>query len=141
MLSIPVSEEETCGRLEAAGAMFLHEEPSMPFNSDGTLTIPHTFQELALGNTVDADFVRRNAGVRTRLASALDRAAEAIETMLEDASGVTRWMSVDQLLELLAQLPPDIPVQAEGCGCVNDVKGVGLYRLGPDNRDGPRASS
>ena len=47
-------------------------------------------------------------------------------------------MSVDQLLELLAQLPPDIPVQAEGCDCVNDVKGVGLYRLGPDNRDGPR---
>ena len=170
MLSVPLSEEETYGRLEAAGDRFLHEEPSIPFSSDEILTIPHTFQELALGNTVDADFVRRNAGVRRHLARVLNCTAGAMPgDVLEDA----RWMSVDQypengsilvtwsanppgqprgpgggrehppltvgrLLELLAQLPPDIPVQAEGCDCVNDAKGVGLYRLGPDDRDGPR---
>ena len=172
MLSIPESEEEACDRLEAAGARLLHEEPSMPFSSDGRLTIPHTFQELALGNAVDADFVRRNAGVRRRLARALDRTAEA---MPKDALEVSRWMSVDQdpengsilvtwsanppgqprgpgggrdhpsltvgqLLELLAQLPPDIPVRAEGCDCVNDVKGVGLYRLGQTTGRGHAAS-
>ena len=39
---------------------------------------------------------------------------------------------------LLEQLPPDMPVQAEGCDCVNEVKGVGVYRHGPDDEKGPQ---
>ena len=31
-----------------------------------------------------------------------------------------------------------MPVQAEGCDCVNGVKGVGIYRLAPDNKEGPQ---
>ena len=29
-------------------------------------------------------------------------------------------------------------MQAEGCVCVNKVKGVGIYRLEPDNEEGPQ---
>ena len=31
-----------------------------------------------------------------------------------------------------------MPVQAEGCDCVNEVKGVGVYRLAPDDEGGPQ---
>ena len=37
MLSISLSEKETCDRLESAGARLLREEPSMPFNRDTTI--------------------------------------------------------------------------------------------------------
>ena len=47
-------------------------------------------------------------------------------------------LTVGELIALLQQLPPDMPVQAEGCDCVNKVKGVGLYRHGPDNEEGPQ---
>ena len=170
VISIPRSESDACIQMEAAGCRFLHEEPSIPFSADGLLTIPQTFQALALGNTVDADLVRRNAGIRGRLASALDRTAEAVP---KESLEPVRWMSVDQdpengtilvtwtpnppgqpqgwsggrdhppltvgrMMELLAHLPPEMPVEAEGCDCVNYVKGVGLYRLEPDDKDGPR---
>lgn len=45
-------------------------------------------------------------------------------------------LTVGALIALLQQLPPDMPVQAEGCDCVNDVKGVGVYRLWPDDGEG-----
>ena len=61
----------------------------MPFSSNGTLTISHTFRELVLCNTVDADFVRRDTGVRGRLARALNRTAEAI------ARGYVGGLAVD----------------------------------------------
>ena len=47
-------------------------------------------------------------------------------------------LTVGELITLLEQLPRDMPVQAEGCDCVNGVKGVGIYRLGPDNKEGPQ---
>ena len=46
-------------------------------------------------------------------------------------------LSVGELVALLEQLPPDMQVWAEGCDCVNEVKGVGIYRLEPDDKDGP----
>ncbi len=45
---------------------------------------------------------------------------------------------VGELIALLEQLPLDMPVSAEGCDCVNEVKGVGVYRHGPDDEEGPR---
>ena len=47
-------------------------------------------------------------------------------------------LTVGELIALLQQLPPEMPVQAEGCDCVNDVKGVGVYRLTPDDGYGPQ---
>ena len=47
-------------------------------------------------------------------------------------------LTVGELIALLQQLPPDMPVQAEGCDCVNEVKGVGVYRLAPDDEGGPQ---
>ena len=47
-------------------------------------------------------------------------------------------LTVGELIALLEQLPRDMPVQAEGCDCVNEVKGVGIYRLEPDNEEGPQ---
>ena len=32
----------------------------------------------------------------------------------------------------------EMPVQAEGCDCVNEIKGVGVYRLAPDDEEGPQ---
>ena len=46
-------------------------------------------------------------------------------------------LTVEELIALLEQLPPDMPVWAEGCDCVNEVKGVGVYRHAPDNEEGP----
>ena len=39
-------------------------------------------------------------------------------------------LTVGELIALLEQLPPDMPVWAEGCDCVNEVKGVEPRRLG-----------
>ena len=47
-------------------------------------------------------------------------------------------LTVGELIALLEQLPLDMPVSAEGCDCVNEVKGVGVYRHGPDDAEGPR---
>ena len=47
-------------------------------------------------------------------------------------------LTVGELMALLEQLPPDLPVWAEGCDCVNEVKGAGIYRHGPDNEEGPQ---
>ena len=47
-------------------------------------------------------------------------------------------LTVGELITLLEQLPPDMPVWAEGCDCVNEVKGVGLYRHGLDDEEGPQ---
>ena len=47
-------------------------------------------------------------------------------------------LTVGELIALLEQLPPDLPVWAEGCDCVNEVKGAGIYRHGPDDEEGPR---
>ena len=47
-------------------------------------------------------------------------------------------LTVGELIALLEQLPRDMPVQAEGCDCVNEVKGVGIYRLQPDDDEGPQ---
>ena len=47
-------------------------------------------------------------------------------------------LTVGELIGLLEQLSPDMPVQAEGCDCVNGVKGVGVYRHVPDNEEGPQ---
>ena len=47
-------------------------------------------------------------------------------------------LTVGELITLLEQLPPDMPVWAEGCDCVNEVKGVGVYRLTPDDQEGPQ---
>ena len=47
-------------------------------------------------------------------------------------------LTVGELIALLQQMPPDMPVEAEGCDCVNEVKGVGVYRLAPDDEQGPR---
>ena len=46
-------------------------------------------------------------------------------------------LTVGELIALLQQLPPDMPVDAEGCDCVNEVKGVGVYRLAPNDTEGP----
>ena len=46
-------------------------------------------------------------------------------------------LTVGELMALLEHLPPDLPVWAEGCDCVNEVKGAGLYRHGPDDEEGP----
>ena len=47
-------------------------------------------------------------------------------------------LTVGELIALLEQLPLDMPVLAEGCDCVNEVKGVGVYRHGPDDAEGPQ---
>ena len=47
-------------------------------------------------------------------------------------------LTVGELIAMLQQLPTDMPVQAEGCDCVNEVKGVGVYRLAPNNEQGPQ---
>ena len=47
-------------------------------------------------------------------------------------------LTVGELIALLEQLPLDMPVEAEGCDCVNEVKGVGVYSLAPDDEQGPR---
>ncbi len=47
-------------------------------------------------------------------------------------------LTVGDLMALLEQLPPDLPVWAEGCDCVNEVKGAGIYRHGPDDEEGPQ---
>jgi hypothetical protein len=47
-------------------------------------------------------------------------------------------LTVGELMALLEQLPPHLPVWAEGCDCVNEVKGAGIYRHGPDNEEGPQ---
>ena len=47
-------------------------------------------------------------------------------------------LTVGEVIALLEQLPQDIPVQAEGCDCINDIKGVGIYRHEPDNEEGPQ---
>ena len=46
-------------------------------------------------------------------------------------------LTVGELMALLEQLPPDLPVWAEGCDCVNEVKGAGIYRHEPDDEEGP----
>ena len=46
-------------------------------------------------------------------------------------------LTLGELIALLQQLPPEMPVEAEGCDCVNEVKGVGVYRLAPDDGGGP----
>ena len=35
-------------------------------------------------------------------------------------------MTVSELIVELQMLPPDLEVEAEGCDCVNDVRGVGM---------------
>lgn len=47
-------------------------------------------------------------------------------------------LTVGELIALLQQLPEEMPVQAEGCDCVNEVKGVGVFRLAPDDGQGPQ---
>ena len=47
-------------------------------------------------------------------------------------------LTVGKLIALLEQLPPDLPVQAEGCDRVNGMQGVGVYRLAPDDEHGPQ---
>ena len=47
-------------------------------------------------------------------------------------------LTIGELIALLEQLPLDIPVWAEGCDCVNEVKGVGVYRRRPDDEEGPQ---
>ena len=47
-------------------------------------------------------------------------------------------LTVGELTALLQQLPPDMPVHAEGCDCVNEVKGVGVYRHAPGDEEGPQ---
>ena len=47
-------------------------------------------------------------------------------------------LTVGELITLLQQLPEEMPVQAEGCDCVNEIKGVGVFRLAPDDGQGPR---
>ena len=46
-------------------------------------------------------------------------------------------LTAGELTSLLQQLPSDMPVKAEGCDCVNDIKGVGIYRNAPDDKEGP----
>lgn len=40
-------------------------------------------------------------------------------------------MTVSELIAALQDLPPDLEVEAEGCDCVNPVRGAGVYELGP----------
>ena len=47
-------------------------------------------------------------------------------------------LTVGELIAMLQQLPPDMPVHAEGCDCVNEVKGVGVYRHAPSDEQGPQ---
>ena len=47
-------------------------------------------------------------------------------------------LTVKQLVGYLSQLPQDMIVEAEGCDCVNEVKGAGLHRPSPDDKGGPR---
>ena len=47
-------------------------------------------------------------------------------------------LTVKQLIGYLGQLPQDMVVEAEGCDCVNEVKGVGLHWPSPDHKEGPR---
>ena len=35
-------------------------------------------------------------------------------------------MTVSELIAALQTLPPDLQVEAEGCDCVNDVRGAGM---------------
>lgn len=35
-------------------------------------------------------------------------------------------MTVSELIAALQQLPPHLEVEAEGCDCVNDVRGAGM---------------
>ena len=35
-------------------------------------------------------------------------------------------MTVSELIVALQELPPDLEVEAEGCDCVNDVRGAGM---------------
>ena len=46
-------------------------------------------------------------------------------------------MMVSELIAALQALPPDLEVEAEGCDCVNPVRGAG--RRGPIGGDGGRA--
>ena len=55
----------------------------------------------------------------------------------QDGGRSLSTLSVGELIALLEQLPPDMPVRAEGCDCDNEVKGVGIYRHRPDDEGGP----
>ena len=37
-------------------------------------------------------------------------------------------MTVSELIAALQKLPPELEVEAEGCDCVNDVRGAGTRR-------------
>lgn len=37
-------------------------------------------------------------------------------------------MTVSELIAVLQKLPPDLEVEAEGCDCVNDVRGAGMRK-------------
>ena len=38
-------------------------------------------------------------------------------------------MTVSELIEQLRKLPQDLEVEAEGCDCVNKIRGAGVYEL------------
>ena len=38
-------------------------------------------------------------------------------------------MTVSELITALQKLPPELEVEAEGCDCVNDVRGAGMREL------------
>ena len=38
-------------------------------------------------------------------------------------------MTVSELIAALQTLPPELEVEAEGCDCVNDVRGAGMREL------------